>query len=157
MHSEPRYRAPVRGGFGLPLGVALGIVVTFAAVAAGATGHPERAVIGLAVAVALTAGLTTVAATLGTAVICWFLLAGFVVGREGQVSFAAQSDRAAAVLAGTAIGCAAVVALIRWAWPRLRATTGVPTAPSPRQADEPARLPALVLPEPARARVRENS
>lgn len=133
-----RAPVPVPGRFGLPLGVALTMIVTAAAVAIGATGHPERAVIALAVTVALTASVTTAAATLGTAVVGWFLLAGFVVGREGQVGLTAQSGRAAVVLAVVAIGCAGVVAAARWAWPRmLRAAADAAKAPQPRQPSQP--------------------
>jgi hypothetical protein len=133
VHSELRSRVPVPGGFGFPLGVALGVLVTFAAVATGATGHPERAVVGLAVAVALTATVTTAAATLGTALICWLLLAGFVTGREGQLGLTAQSGRAAVALAVTAIGCVVVVAAARRLWPRLiRVLIAPTTAPAPR-------------------------
>jgi hypothetical protein len=112
------------------------MTVTAAAVAMDATGHPERAVIALAVTVALTASATTTAAVVGTAVVGWFLFAGFVVGREGQVALTAQSGRAAVVLAAVAISCAGVVVAARWAWPRL-VLVAAASAPQPRQPSRP--------------------
>lgn len=103
----------VPGGFGFPLGAATGVLVTLATVAAGAVGHPLLAVVALAVSIAGAAAVTTPVATLGTAVVCWFLVSGFVVGREGDLTFSAQSVLAAAVLAGTAVVAVAVAATIR--------------------------------------------
>jgi hypothetical protein len=105
--------APVPGAFGFPLGAAAATLVTIAAVAAGATDHPAAAMIALAVCVAAVAVVTTPAATLGTAAVCWLLQAGFVVGREGAVSVTTRSGREAAVLAAVAVGAIAVTGAVR--------------------------------------------
>jgi hypothetical protein len=114
VRNELRRDPPVPGGFGFPLGAALGVLVTIVAVAMGATGHPDLAILPLAVLVAALAVLTTPGATLGASVLYWFLVAGFVVGREGQVSFSATSMEAAAVLVFAAVACVAVMVAVRW-------------------------------------------
>jgi hypothetical protein len=90
------------------------VLVTIVTVAFGAAGHPDLAVIPLAVAVAGLAVVTTPAATLGASVCYWFLVAGFVVGREGQVSVTSASMAAAAVLVLTAVTCVVVLVAVRW-------------------------------------------
>jgi hypothetical protein len=91
------------GRLGFPLGFVLAIVVTFLAVAAGATTHPERAVIALAAVTAAVAGVSTFRATLATAAVCWALLSGFVLGRYGDLVFTPAAARDALVLGGIAI------------------------------------------------------
>jgi hypothetical protein len=86
------------GGFGLPLGFVLGIAATVLAVAAGATNHPVLSVIVLVAVVDSLAMVTTVAATMATAALCWCLHAGFVLGRHGELVFTAQSRHDALVL-----------------------------------------------------------
>jgi lysylphosphatidylglycerol synthetase-like protein (DUF2156 family) len=114
VRNELRCDPPVPGGFGFPLGAALGVLVTIVTVAVGATGHPDLAVLPLAVSVAALAVLTTPAATVGASVLYWFLVAGFVIGREGQVSLDSTSMFAAAVLVLTAVACVTVTVAVRW-------------------------------------------
>lgn len=109
---DPR---PVSGEFGFPLGGALAVVVTFVAVAAGATHHVGWAVVALAGTIAIMAAITTAVATFGTAVVSWFLVAGFVIGRAGQVSVTPAAGRAALVLLLTAVGACGVAGAVRWA------------------------------------------
>jgi hypothetical protein len=104
---------PVPGGFGFPLGFTVAIAVTVVAVAAGATGHPDWSVAALAVAVAGVAAVTTLAASAGTAVLCWCLQDGFVLGRGGDLVFTAGSARAGVILALTAAAAVGLAALIR--------------------------------------------
>jgi hypothetical protein len=103
----------VPGGFGFPLGAAAGVLLTLTTVAAGATGHPQWSVAALAVVVTGAAVVTTPGATAGTAVVCWCLVSGFVVGRQGDLTFSGASLLAAAVLGATAVGAVAVVTAVR--------------------------------------------
>jgi hypothetical protein len=104
---------PVSGGFGFPIGAAAGVAVTIAMVTDGGTHHPGWSVFAFAVAVAVVSALTTPAAALGTAVVCWFLLAGFVLGRYGDVRLTATTGQDLVVLAGTAVGVLGVTTAIR--------------------------------------------
>jgi hypothetical protein len=104
---------PVSGGFGFPLGMAIAIVVTIVMVAAGATHHPDRAVLALAVVIALTAMITTPAATFGTTAVAWFLVAGFVIGRFGQVSVSPTAGWAAIALTVVALATTAMAGALR--------------------------------------------
>jgi hypothetical protein len=145
VRNDIRRNPPVPGGFGFPLGAALGVLVTIVTVGMDATGHPVLAVLPLAVSVAALAVLTTPAATLGAAVLYWFLVAGFVDGREGQVSLDATSMRAAALLALTAVACVAVMAAVRWVLAghhRVPAAPVQPSLPEPRRAPGPQRVSA---------------
>lgn len=141
MRNDIRRNPPVPGGFGFPLGAALGVLVTIVTVGMGATGHPVLAVLPLAVSVAALAVLTTPVATLGAAVLYWFLVAGFVVGREGQVSVDGTSMRAAALLALTAVAGVAVLAAVRWVLAGHAASIR-PSLPEPRRTPEPQRMSA---------------
>lgn len=98
---------PVPGGFGFALGFLAGIVATTVVVAAGATGHPGWSVAALAVAVAGVSGVTTPSAAIATAMVCWCLHDGFVLGRYGDLVFTAGSAGSAVVLLS-----AAVIALV---------------------------------------------
>ncbi|HEX3650593.1 MAG TPA: hypothetical protein VHV49_19370 [Pseudonocardiaceae bacterium] len=119
----------VPGSFGFPLGAALAVLVTIALVGDGGTGHPGWAVTALAASVAVLSVLTTPAAVLGTAALSWFLLEGFVVGREGQITLTAASMRAAAALLLTALACIVVTTAIRvLAAPARTSTEGVPAS-----------------------------
>jgi hypothetical protein len=100
--------AALSGGFGFPVGAAIGVIVTIAVVAGGGTRHAVWAAGAYAIAVAVVAALTTVPAALGTALLCWFLLAGFVVGRHGDVPITAVTGWDLVVLAGVAVVVSAV-------------------------------------------------
>lgn len=100
---------PLSGGFGFPAGAAVGVLVTIAVVVAGGTQHLVWSVGAYAVAVAAVAAVTTLPAALGTAVLCWFLLAGFVIGRRGAVSITVATGWDLLILALVALIVAAVV------------------------------------------------
>jgi len=71
-------------------------------------------VIALAATVAVVSVVTTPSATLGTAAVSWFLVAGFVIGREGQISVSPAAGHALLVLALTAVASCAVMSAVRW-------------------------------------------
>ncbi|GLZ31826.1 hypothetical protein Lesp02_40140 [Lentzea sp. NBRC 105346] len=103
----------VSGGFGFPLGAALGAAMTGLAVAAGAPSQPVLSVVGLVVVIDLIGFLSTVRATLATALVCWFLHAGFVLGRLGDLAINVQSRHDALVLGLNALGVILIVSVIR--------------------------------------------
>jgi hypothetical protein len=113
VNSLRRLGTSVPGSFGFPLGAALAALVTVALVVDGARTHPAWAQLALAATVAALATLTTPAAVLGTAVLGWFLLEGFVVGRDGQIALTAGALRAALVLVLTAVACVVITTAIR--------------------------------------------
>jgi hypothetical protein len=100
-------------GFGFPLGFACGILVTAVTIAAGATSHPARSLIALTVVVAVVSAITTPGAALGTAVACWALDSGFVLGREGTLVFTGAARETAAVLVLAAVTVAALSRAVR--------------------------------------------
>lgn len=102
MHSSRPSSPPLPGGLGFPLGFLLAIVVTFVAIAAGATTHPQWTVAALAATGAVVACLSTFRATLATAAVCWALHSGFVLGRLGDLVFTPQAARDAVVLCAVA-------------------------------------------------------
>lgn len=106
------------GGFGFPLGVVAGIGAAVVAVAVGATVHPVVSVVFLSVAVGVVSALTVASAALATAVVCWGLHDGFVLGRRGDLMFTAASAQAAEVLVSVAVLTLLVAAVVRKA--RLR-------------------------------------
>jgi hypothetical protein len=89
------------------------VLVTVATVASGATGHPQWSVVALAAVVAATAAVTAPAAAAATTVLCWCLVSGFVVGREGDLAFSGPSLSAAAVLGATAVVAVAAATTVR--------------------------------------------
>jgi hypothetical protein len=97
-------RTPVPGGFAFPLGAALAVAMTFLVVATGARSQPVVSVVGLVAVVDLIALISTAGATLATAVVCWCLHSGFVLGRLGELTFTGQSWHDALVLTGCALG-----------------------------------------------------
>ncbi|HEY1573770.1 MAG TPA: hypothetical protein VGG05_20680 [Pseudonocardiaceae bacterium] len=113
MNSLRRLGASVPGAFGFPLGAALAVLVTIALAVDHGTAHPAWAMIASAATVVVLSVLTTPVAVLGTAVLSWFLLEGFVVGREGQVAPNLGSLRAAGVLVLTALACVALTTTVR--------------------------------------------
>ncbi|GAB2965770.1 hypothetical protein LWP59_22875 [Amycolatopsis acidiphila] len=113
MRSSRRPSPPVPGGFGFPLGLATGSVVTLFAVGAGVTGCPDWSVAALSVTVAGVAALTTPAAALGTASVCWCLHDGFVLGRYGDLVATPAAAGSAAILAAIALATLVVAALVR--------------------------------------------
>src|SRR5947208_9289620 len=80
-------QVPIPGGFGFPLGFLLGALVTMATVALGATRAPIMSLVALVAVVDLVALTSTFRATLGTALVCWALHAGFVLGRHVEIAF----------------------------------------------------------------------
>lgn len=104
---------PLSGGFGFPLGFGVGIVVTAAAIAAGATSHPVGSLIALTVAVAGVSAITTPGAALGTAVVCWSLDSGFVLGRHGDLVFTGAAWQAAVALVLAAVAVAVLAQVVR--------------------------------------------
>jgi len=113
MHPTRRPALPLSGGFGFPLGALVGVLVTTAVDVNGGTHHLVWSVIAYAAAIVVLSALTTPAATLGTAVLCWFLLAGFVVGRQGDVRITAGTGEDLVVLILTALVAVAVVQVTR--------------------------------------------
>jgi hypothetical protein len=102
--SRPRPSAPpVPGGFGFPLGFLAAILATAGAVAAGATEHPERALILLAAVTAAIGWASTFRAAIGTATVSWALHAGFVLGRHGDLAFTPQALRDSLILVTVAV------------------------------------------------------
>jgi hypothetical protein len=89
---------PVPAGFGFPFGVALAVVAAFGAVGVGAVGHPILSLVAVVAVVDVIAVLSTAGAALATAVVCWCVHAGFVLGRRGELAFTAQSRHDALVL-----------------------------------------------------------
>ena len=103
MRSTRTPKSPIPGGFGFPLGFLLAIISTFVAVAAGATTHPQRVMIALAITTAAVAGLSTLRAGLATAAVGSALHAGFVLGRHGDLALTPQAGRDAIVLCAVAV------------------------------------------------------
>lgn len=95
--------APLPGWIGYPVGFLAAIVVTAAAIAAHGTAHPAWTVTALAVTTLVIATLATLRASLLTAVFCWALYDGFVLGREGQLALSADALPAALVLVAVAV------------------------------------------------------
>lgn len=119
-------RPPLTGWAGYPAGFAAAVGVTMVAVAAHGAGHPQWTLGALALAAAAVAAITTLPAALATAVLCWALHAGFILGRYGDLALTAASARAGAVLVGVALLARVVAGAVR----------------AVRQADRPAPIPA---------------
>jgi hypothetical protein len=130
----------VSGGFGFPLGFATGTFVMVVAVAAGAAGHPGWSVAALAVAVAAVSAVTTFPAAVATAVVCWFLHDGFVLGRHGDLVFTTASEASAAILVAVAVAAWAMATLARIER-RRQGEPVPPDIPAPRQAPGSAETP----------------
>jgi hypothetical protein len=130
----------VPGGFGFSLGFVAGIGVTLIAVAAGAAGHPLGAVVALMVAVAAVSAATTFFAAAGTALVCWCLADGFVIGRHGDLVFTSASLFSAVVLGSAALAAWAAAVLIRTA----RERTAVAEAEIPAQRDAAESVPPVL-------------
>lgn len=113
MRKRYRLSPPLPGAFGLPLGFVAGIVGTLIAVMAGATGHPVVSLALLACMVAAVSALTTPAAAFGTAVLCWLLHDGFVLGRQGDLAATPLSARAAVVLVSAAVVTSLIAVSVR--------------------------------------------
>lgn len=146
---------PVPGGFGFPFGVLLATTVTVLAVAAGATTHPDLAVVALAGTTATVAAVSTLRATLGTAAVAWALHAGFVLGRHGELAFTAHATLDAIVLCATAVFAFIVATAIRVI--RDRVSPAIATVPIQGSAPAPLNMPdntrtALVIADFARCR-----
>lgn len=105
--------SPLPSGFGFPLGFVMGIVAVVVAITSGATGHPVLSVALLAVAVAGVSAMTTPPAAVATAVVCWFLHDGFVLGRRGELVFTTASAQAVVVLVCTPVIVVSIAAAVR--------------------------------------------
>jgi hypothetical protein len=101
------------GGFGFPLGFVLAVAATALVVALGAPSRPILSVVAMVAVVDFVAMLTTIGATLATAVVCWCLHAGFVLGRQGELAFTPQSRGDAVVLVLCALTGFALASTIR--------------------------------------------
>lgn len=126
MHDRGSPAAPVPGGFGFPLGFIAGIVATLLAVATGAAGHPAWSLGLLALTVAAVAAVTSPAGALGTAVACWCLHDGFVLGRHGTLVLVPASAVAAAVLVPAALVVDTIATAVRVVRRRLVRIAPVP-------------------------------
>jgi hypothetical protein len=95
-------------GFGYAIGFTAATLVTLAAVAAGATHHPGWALLALAGVTGVLGVAAGWSAGLLTAAICWGMDAGFILGREGRLTFDRQSEVAAVVLCAVLVAAASV-------------------------------------------------
>ena len=116
-------------GFGFPVGGALAVVATCVAVAVGATRQPVLSVLAQVVVIDVIALFSTVPAVVLTAVVCWFLHSGFLLGRHGELVFTEQSVHDAYVLGVNALVVALLVALARAAVAPLHEREHDPSAP----------------------------
>jgi hypothetical protein len=120
----------IPGGFGFPLGAAFGIAATVLVVATGATSQPVLSVIAMVVVVNVIALISTGWAALGTAVVCWFLHDGFVLGRHGDLALVGQAGHDAFVIGFDALGVLLLVSTFRAALAHmLHLREGDPSAP----------------------------
>ena len=138
MHGPRLPAPPVPGGFGFPLGFVATIVVTFAAVATGATTHPVWSLIVLAGTTGLLACISTLGAAVATAAVAWTLQAGFVLGRHGDLALTPAAARDATVLVAAAL-CAFIVATAVRAI-RIRLGPPIGAVPVQRTAPSPSRV-----------------
>jgi hypothetical protein len=125
-------------GFGYPLGFVGAVAATAVSVAAGAAGHHLYAVVALTLVIAWVSATTSVRAALGTAVVAWGLLAGFVIGRTGLVVFDGESARDAVVFTASGLlvgGLAAALHAVRTH--AARATVRVSAIPAQSTATSP--------------------
>ncbi|MBM7860685.1 hypothetical protein [Lentzea nigeriaca] len=112
------------------MGVLLGIAATALAVATGATGHPVLSVIAMVAVVNVIALISTWRAALATAVVCWLLHDGFVLGRYGELALVGQAGHDALVIGLDALGVVVLVSTLRAALaPMLHLREGDPSAP----------------------------
>ena len=117
------------GGFGFPLGSTLGIIVVTLGIMGGATSQPIISVVGLVAVIDAVAIFSTASAAIGTAVICWLLHAGFVLGRHGQLALTGQSRHDALVFAADALAVLVLVRIARSATALLHERENDPAAP----------------------------
>lgn len=123
-------RERMSGGFGFSLGAALGVAATAVVVAAGATSQPVLSVIAMVAVVNVIALVSTWRAALGTAVVCWFLHDGFVLGRHGDLALVGQAGHDALVIGFDALGVLLLVSTFRAApAPVLHLRESDPSAP----------------------------
>lgn len=119
--------------------MALGFAATVLSVAAGATSVPIISLVAMVAVVDASAVVTTVRATLATAVVCWALHTGFVLGRRGELVFTPQSGHAALVLvlcALTGLGFASLLRADRVPLHERVHDPRTPRIPLPRQGDQ---------------------
>ncbi|WP_157367960.1 hypothetical protein [Alloactinosynnema sp. L-07] len=106
-------RELIPGGFGFPLGIVAEVAATMLVVAAGATAHPGLSTVAMVVVIDVMVFVTTTRATMGVAVVCWCLHAGFVLGRHGELAFTGQSGRDALLIALNTFGVLLLAATLR--------------------------------------------
>ena len=112
------------------MGVVLGIAATTLVVAVGANSQPVLSVIAMVAVVNLIALISTWRAALATAVVCWFLHDGFVLGRHGDLALIGQAGHDALVIGFDALGVLLLVSLLRAALaPMLHRRDGDSSAP----------------------------
>ncbi|MCP3805077.1 hypothetical protein NLX83_38010 [Allokutzneria sp. A3M-2-11 16] len=132
-----RIPAPVLpGAFAFPAGVVAGVGATALLVASGATGQPVLSLLAMVAVVDTVAMMSTVRATAATAVVCWALHAGFVLGHHGELAFTARAgtDAIALVLcAVTALAFAAALRLARTPLHERAPGPGTPVVPAQRR------------------------
>jgi hypothetical protein len=82
-------------------------------VATGASSQPVLSVIAMVAVVNVIAVISTWRAALGTAVVCWFLHDGFVLGRHGDLALVGQAGHDALVIGFDALGVLVLVSTLR--------------------------------------------
>lgn len=95
------------------MGAALAVAATMLVVATGATSQPVLSVIAMVIVVNVIAVVSTAWAALGTAVVCWFLHDGFVLGRHGDLALVGQAGHDALVIGLDALGVLLLVSTFR--------------------------------------------
>ncbi|RKT69274.1 hypothetical protein DFJ66_2478 [Saccharothrix variisporea] len=103
----------MHGPAGYALGFTAAVFAGLLAVAAGATNHPILSLIAMVAVVDLIAMLSTVPAMLATAIVCWLLHAGFVLGRRGDLVFDDDSRDFGLTLLAAGLCSAAVATALR--------------------------------------------
>jgi hypothetical protein len=111
----------------------LSIVATVSSVAIGAAVQPIMSLIAMVAVVDAMALLTTVRAALATAVVCWCLHSGFVLGRHGELVFTPQSGHDALVLLLVTLSALGFASILRAA--REHRDAALQRIPTQRQGD----------------------
>ncbi|QKV73961.1 hypothetical protein [Amycolatopsis sp. Hca4] len=129
-----RTAPPVSSGFGIALGLALGLTATVLSGAAGARSVPIISLVAMVAVVDAIAMVTTARATLATAAVCWALDVGFVLDGNGEPAFTPQAGHAALVLGLCALSALGFASTLRAAHERDH-DPGQVSIPPPRQGD----------------------
>jgi hypothetical protein len=120
VHGPRLSTPPLPGGFGFPLGFVTTIIVTFAAVAAGATTRPVWSLAALVGTTGSVACVSTLGAAVATATVAWALQAGFVLGRHGDLALTQVATRDAIAFLTAALFAFIVATAIRAIRDRVR-------------------------------------